>query len=498
MNNIRLTFLVIFLFYLPVSADFSYIGVGAGPQGMANAYTCMSDSVYGLYYNPGGLAFIRSSELTIDYARLYYGLKDNSTLFNGFAGYAAPLQNNFVFGAGWQNFSLLEYYTENSMYLSLSKQIATGFGFGINVKFLSETYSLDAYAMNDPVFGNGAKNSVNAVTIDQGILWNFYPDMFIGFSIINLTQPNVGLSEQDSLPIILNLGIALRKDYSYENLSNYCIDITYSDNDYRIKPGLEVWTYKKRFAFRTGFEISATKQYSGASLGTSINFVYGQLDYSFSLPLTGIKETQGTHKISILYRFVSSNRQELRQLGATSASNFNILEQKDLENKVKELQQKLKEAEQLSTLESSSRIKETESLIKRIRELEVNIAPDASATNIVDTLVNRIRELERKVLDLTPEGVTPGITIREKPVQKEKRIIEQPADIAEENKEPMPVIKPKPAVRPSVRTYTVQPGDTLADIAQKFSVNVKDIYETNKNKVNIRGGLTPGLVLIIP
>jgi len=63
---------------------------------------------------------------------------------------------------------------------------------------------------------------------------------------------------------------------------------------------------------------------------------------------------------------------------------------------------------------------------------------------------------------------------------------------------------PQPTIEPGVsrvQTYTVQPGDTLAEIAKKVYGDAsawRKIYEANKNILPGPGSVRPGQVLVIP
>ncbi len=73
-------------------------------------------------------------------------------------------------------------------------------------------------------------------------------------------------------------------------------------------------------------------------------------------------------------------------------------------------------------------------------------------------------------------------------------VLNGPAFIAvEPEKEPLPLLKNKPAAKSYV-SYKVKPGDTLSDIAEKFTASVAAIKLKNKLKGNV---IQPGMVLRI-
>lgn len=64
-----------------------------------------------------------------------------------------------------------------------------------------------------------------------------------------------------------------------------------------------------------------------------------------------------------------------------------------------------------------------------------------------------------------------------------------------------PTAKPASTQRSGPRTYKVQPGDNLVDIARKLYGDGRrhqDLYEANRSAMRNPGDLTPGMVLTVP
>lgn len=91
------------------------------------------------------------------------------------------------------------------------------------------------------------------------------------------------------------------------------------------------------------------------------------------------------------------------------------------------------------------------------------------------------------------------------PTNVQGRVIDRPAPGTPEPATPAPTAKPeppapKPAAKPE-RTYVVQPGDTLSEIAQKMygaSARWRDIAAANKDRLPDPARLRTGLTLRIP
>ncbi|MFN3966744.1 MAG: type IX secretion system membrane protein PorP/SprF [Endomicrobiia bacterium] len=469
-QNVKCKIIKIFLFALcsllfPLCflyADFEYLGVGARPAGLSNSYTAISDDVYGIYFNPGGVAFVENSEISAEYARLWLNLTDDSNLSNGFIGYVHPLRDNLnKLGVCWQNFSLIGYYIENILTFSYSRKTSNNLGLGFGLKYMHQNYTMDSYTKIDPIFDYGNKTGKSVIGIDAGILWNFYPDYFLGFSLINLNQPNISLDEKEgeTLPLTFNFGLAYRYNYRYSNSFNLSLGLTNTRNDIKTQAGIEKWFHKNKWAIRGGFGFGS-RQYFNLSFGSSLRFKKAQIDYSFSFPVSGIEQTYGTHRFTISYKFGT----------------------KVLEEKVLSSEEFLKEKEEL-TKKYQEQITQLEN---KIAELEIKLK-EAERTKIspdVEYLNNRIKTLEFE-LKQAQEKL--------KSVQEEKtKSIEVVPSVR-------PKIEEKPPV-PKIRKHTVKEGESLPSIAEKYygdSTRWKEIYEANKDKIK-RGQIVPGQVLIIP
>jgi nucleoid-associated protein YgaU len=61
--------------------------------------------------------------------------------------------------------------------------------------------------------------------------------------------------------------------------------------------------------------------------------------------------------------------------------------------------------------------------------------------------------------------------------------------------------KPLPEPVPELKTYTVEPGDNLRSIAERFYGDTDQwqrVYEANKDRLNNPDPLSPGQFLVIP
>ncbi|OGS25952.1 MAG: hypothetical protein A2297_05270 [Elusimicrobia bacterium RIFOXYB2_FULL_48_7] len=458
---------------IPAHCDFDYIGAGARPAGMGNCYTAFSDDAYGIYYNPGGVSFARSMELSTDFGQLWTNLTDGSSLSNGYLGCVYP-KGKHAFGLAIQRFSLSGYYSENTVALSYSKKITDTLGLGLNLKQLQQVYSMDEYTSTDEVFANGSLTAKSAISIDPGILWNFYPDYFAGASIINLNQPDTGLAEKEPLPVTLNIGLGYRYNYPSDNFNvGFCVSQTGSEN--KITSGAEKWFYKGMLAARAGYGFGS-RQFSSLSFGAGFRFKQAQVDYSINLPVGGMKETGGTHRISLTYRFTKLSEEDLSLSKNFAEEKQRLVKEyetqiKTLENRIAELDAKLQEAQRAPGVPGA-----------------LQPAPPQKS-EYLRTLEKQMQELQEK---LKAQKIQQSF--EEQNRKQPSKPVEKPAV-----KLPAPE-EQEAAAQSGPKTHTVKEGESLPELAQKYyndSSQWKKIYDANKNKIE-RGQVSPGQVLVIP
>ncbi len=323
-------------------ADFEDMGCGTRAMGMGNAFLSISDDIGAIYYNPAGLGQLQSWEFASSYSRLHWGLDDGSQIDNSFIGYAQPIkiksskknvekqketvlktENRFsdwgTIGFGWLNLNLSSLYSEDIFFVSYGRDMADlarrligieSLWMGINLKLLGKKYGKTIYSQNaldddlgmvtgevDPVFSN--KNSKEGFSTDMGLLYKFGRN-YLGLAVTDINQPDMGLKEEEKVPVGLKVGVAYR-----EEEFNLALDIGYKNRDLNVYTGVEKWFSKERqnlFGLRMGLGIGS-RQYRSASIGASYKVTpFFQFDYAFIYPMSGVKQTYGTHRVSLVLR----------------------------------------------------------------------------------------------------------------------------------------------------------------------------------------------------
>lgn len=276
------------------SGAFKDSGWGTRPAGMGGAFTGIADDANAALWNPAGISQIDWHEGSFMYAKLYTGLESVDLGLN-YLSYVQPVGNIGNFGINWANFTSANLYKEDTFTLTYARYLTDKVSAGINLKYLSNKYTLDERAKDDPVFSDGSGKS--AFTIDLGLLMVASEKFSVGVSVKNLTQPDIGLKSKDIVPMETKLGLA----YNVKETIVMAIDITSRDKDMNIHIGGESWFADDVIGIRAGGNLREIN--FGFSLVPKIvNSADFQIDYALIWPLE-IKETTGTHRISMTTLF---------------------------------------------------------------------------------------------------------------------------------------------------------------------------------------------------
>jgi LysM repeat protein len=512
-----------FIFHLPLYSDFKYIGVGARQQGMGNAFTGIGNDVTSVYYNPGALGFVTRGECIVDYNQLYSGLDDGSNITNSFIGAVYPIiirkvkdrkwvpVSRGTAGVGILTFGLNGVYQENSVYLSYGKVVFNRLSVGGSMKFLTESYVQDSYTRADRVFEYGNKGAVQTVSFDAGVLYNFVPRVYLGAAMLNINQPNIGLKTNESLPLITKLGVG----YIEKGKTVVGVDLVLEGKDNSFNLGIEQWFLKSQVCGRVGMEIG-TREYKKFSLGASYtNKKTFQIDYSMSLPLGTIKDTMGTSKISLVYKFGRVPENELEPGSLEEAFDKLEREAKQLKEDYEKSKVEIDKLEKALIEDAVAKTKERIKVLKVEPQEEKAVQRESRAVSTVvthtvkdgDTLqslagkyynnLNKWLDIYNANKDKIGHGgsLTIGQVLvipQESGTQPAVKQVTEPGSASPD--------KPKESGISEQKTHVVKEGETLPAIAQKYYGNAQkwmDIYKANKDKIP-RGKVEPGQVLVIP
>ncbi|MBI4395560.1 MAG: LysM peptidoglycan-binding domain-containing protein, partial [Elusimicrobia bacterium] len=278
--------------------------------------------------------------------------------------------------------------------LSYGRAVGKRVTVGGNVKMLQEKYEQDLYTRIDPVFSNGGKDSVNAFSMDLGVLWNYRARFFWGTSLLDVLGPQVGLKEKEKLPMTLRTGLGYR-----DRQTSGVLDFVLRDGTIRAGIGAERWLAKNAFALRMGLGMGENSLFN-TTLGFSVNLSVFQIDYGFQFPLTGFSETAGTHRLSFVYRLGRPSKQEVEP-GSLEYSYFELQQEKtDLEAELKRIEAERDRLEKVLLEEATQRIRERISTARegaRHSGAAAGAAVGESASQGLQTYVSRPGDTLREI-----------------------------------------------------------------------------------------------------
>ncbi len=312
--------IIIFIIILSAGhsrAAFLDPGWGARPTGMGGAFTAVSDDSNAVFFNPAGLTNIKEYNACAMHAGLFMGLDEVKIGLN-LVSFAMPVHYAGGIGVAWTNLNARDLYREDTFIISYGHRFIPQLSGGVSLKYLGQGYTLDKYAKADPVF-EGGKYS-DAVTADLGVIFKPLQDLNLAAAGQNLIPADIGLTHKDIVPPVLRLGAAYRlpnvllfEQVPARNIVT-ALDICWrfqkwgDDRDkISFKAGVEGWFLDETLPFRGGLDFTGAGL-NGISLGTGFlhefeEMVKMSIDYSFILPVNGIRESYGSHRVSLSGRF---------------------------------------------------------------------------------------------------------------------------------------------------------------------------------------------------
>jgi hypothetical protein len=298
-------------------AQFLKIGPGARANGMAGAYTSVTDDATSLFWNPAGIADVRKMTGNFSYTQWF------SDFTHSFGAFVMPVGDNYKIGLSLTSFGC------NKIEVSTLEQGATGTYYSVND--LAVGLSFGGYLTSQFSFGvtaklvNNAISDLNATSIafDIGTMYQTgIQGIKLGFSMFNLgTQMSYTgkdlndtkrlydalyaqkldvqyLTTAYSMPLIFRAGISSDVFTDEENNVIAALDfITHSDAKEQFALGGE-WTWKKLLSVRAGWNFGQD-QMVGISGGIGLNYVGGGFGGKIDYSITPTKDIGLINRISV-------------------------------------------------------------------------------------------------------------------------------------------------------------------------------------------------------
>ncbi|NQT25323.1 PorV/PorQ family protein [candidate division KSB1 bacterium] len=221
------------------AAEFLSIGYGAVGCAMGDAYVSVVDDVSGIYWNPGGLAFMDQSQTMFTYQPWF---ADINTFFAA-TGLVLPGVGNIAIGVIGVDYGEMDVITvedqdgtgemfsvrDFAFNLSYSRRLAQWFGFGATAKYISssiwhETASAFAFDMGviiKTAFFSPTGDKATGLKIGMSLSNYGTPMKYQGIDLLRSydTLPNEAGNYQDTkvafetahweLPLIFRIGASL-------------------------------------------------------------------------------------------------------------------------------------------------------------------------------------------------------------------------------------------------------------------------------------------------
>ena len=309
-------------------AAFEDLGAGGRAPGMGDAFSAIADDVYAIHYNPAGLGTLERMQLGLAHSRLYMGLSDGSTLGLSQFMFAKPLRGGRwgTLGTSWQNFSVSDLYSENTLGISyghlMYRRASQGrFYWGLNAKYLKRSIEPGAEGANalddtfkatgksDPVLTGGGGGGMD---FDLGFLYLSPTRYSLAMAVQHANEPDVGISASDKVGRKIRFGFGYRALWMNlaSELSMAKSPTGSGDRDLviaceRFFPTLDIG----QFGFRGSLGVGS-RQFRRMTMGLSYKINKIQMDYAFQMPLGGIRSTMGTHRVGMTFHFGALTPQE--------------------------------------------------------------------------------------------------------------------------------------------------------------------------------------------
>lgn len=259
------------------AAVFLKLAPGARAGAMGEAYAPVADDVYSIYYNPAGLNYIRSAEMSFMHSFWFEGINYS------YLAYARPFEMiGGKIGAGitYLNYGSIERITNEGE----SEGGFSPYDLAVALSYARRIYGIDAGLAIKYVYQNIYKSSNSALALDFGLRGRFLDKKLdIGFSFSNLGSDIKLNNNSHALPFIMRFGAG----YRIINNLTAAVQINIpDDNEISVNAGSEYL-----LGSSTEFPVSIRAGYrSNNSLGGIAGFSFGfgvlinkiQFDYALS------------------------------------------------------------------------------------------------------------------------------------------------------------------------------------------------------------------------
>lgn len=289
-------------------AGFLELGVGARAAGMGEANTAWAEDVYGIYFNPSGIARAPRRQIGLLYNNLY------TDISYSFLGGIYPLSDGGTIGATilYVDLGSVDRTTVSSGIANRVIGKATASDLAVSVTYARAVMrALDLGITAKVIHEELDRFSATAAAVDLGLKWHWPVEgLTMGLSLSNLGTRLQFVRAKEHLPLTLRLGGAWRSASGRLGLAADAVWV--KDQDVELKAGGEFWVLPRRFALRLGAN-SANDVGSGLTAGAGFRWEDLALDYAYE----PAGEAGSENQVSLTWDFGPAREPRSREERAT-------------------------------------------------------------------------------------------------------------------------------------------------------------------------------------
>jgi hypothetical protein len=268
------------------SADFLKLGVGPRAIAMGDAQVGLANDVYATYYNPAGLATLKTQEAAFTHTDYVQNISQEYLAY----AYPHPRWGTIAASVTYLGYGTVQGYDAYAQ--------PTG-SVGANDMDLGLSYSRDFY--HDERYGTQLSAGVTGKWIQErldtvkattyagdlgllfapGIKWGEYLNGWkAGVALRNVGAPMTFDQESFPLPRTLSTGFSYTGNWRDESITLAVDGRQPNDGSRNLGVGLEIWTLQA-FVLRAGYTTEGDLG-SGLRIGAGVRFRTIQVDYAFA------------------------------------------------------------------------------------------------------------------------------------------------------------------------------------------------------------------------
>lgn len=269
-------------------APFLKLGISARACAMGEAGVAVDNGASTLYWNPAGLAILRTKELALTHSEWLQEIDYE------YLGYAHPVTGGvWASSITYLNSGDIDgYINKDTKEVYSSYDLALSLGYGKRVK---ENLSLGGTLKT--IFGKIKDEKSSSFAIDLGCLYlTPIEGLVIGGSLQNLGTKVKFYKESDKLPLNIKVGVSYQ---ALEDKLLLALDLNKTiDNDLQLNLGIDYWI-STLFALRAGYN-SVIDEESGLTGGFGVRYQSISFDYTY-VPYGDLDPK--THRFSLGFKF---------------------------------------------------------------------------------------------------------------------------------------------------------------------------------------------------